>query len=96
MKKIAIILLSTVFSFSVIAEGKLNNWEEVKDKSLSDLLYGEDGKIVSVQNFYHSGHYILYHIMSNNILFKCTDELEDTPVDDGKAETSNCYKLKGK
>ena len=71
-----------------------NIWEEVKGKVLSDLLYKDGGKIITADEKYFSGHYIVYHVMVGKTLFKCTDELDDHPVDDGRAEKSNCYKLK--
>lgn len=73
-----------------------NIWEEIKDKDLSDLLYSENGQIISTQHGYAYGHFMLYHIMVNNKLYKCTDKLDDIPVDDGKAESTNCYRLKNK
>ena len=97
MKKLALFtLLIFMFANSQASEDLKNNWEELKGKVLSDILYKDGGEIVSVQTNYFSGHYMIYHLMVKSVLFKCTDELDEHPVDDGRAKKSNCYKLTNK
>ena len=70
-----------------------NNWKEAEGKILSDLIYSEGGKIITSQHGYKSGHYILYHVMAKKVLYKCMDDLDNDPVDDGIADSSKCWQL---
>jgi len=97
MKKTILLTLLAIISINSQAnDDSKNNWEKVKGKVLSDLLYKDGGKLISAQNSYYSGHYVLYHVMVNNTLFKCADELDDSPVNDGVSDETNCYKLVSK
>ena len=95
MKAIRISILS-IFLLSqntVFAKDTKSEWILEEGKNLNEIIYKENGEIISSEFHNFFGWEMIYHIKTDQFLYKCVDSLKDKPQKGSRVAETSCYKL---